>query len=41
MLHLGRVAMHKYNHLRKVNISEARDVLEKAKILVDDSIRLD
>ena len=40
MLHLGRVAMHKSNRLRKVNISEARGELDKAKFHVDNSIRL-
>ncbi|ONK75326.1 uncharacterized protein A4U43_C03F15680 [Asparagus officinalis] len=40
MLHLGRVAMHKSNHLRKVNISEARGELDKAKTFVDNSIRI-
>lgn len=40
MLHLGRVAMHKSNRLRKVNISEARGELDKAKFHVDNSIRI-
>ncbi|OVA12163.1 hypothetical protein BVC80_1775g2 [Macleaya cordata] len=40
MLHLARVAMLSSNRLRKVDISQAKAELDKAKALLDNSIRI-
>ncbi|KAJ4972855.1 hypothetical protein NE237_006029 [Protea cynaroides] len=40
MLHLARVAMLKSNKLRKVDIAKAITELDKAKVLLDNSIRI-
>ncbi|KAK8940754.1 hypothetical protein KSP39_PZI010024 [Platanthera zijinensis] len=40
MLHLGRLALLKYNHLRKLEVCDAGRQLDEAKLLVDNSIRI-
>ncbi|XP_042501109.1 uncharacterized protein LOC122078960 isoform X2 [Macadamia integrifolia] len=40
MLHLARVAMLKSNRLRKVDIDKAKAELDKAKVLLENSIRI-
>ncbi|KAJ0974945.1 hypothetical protein J5N97_016910 [Dioscorea zingiberensis] len=40
MLHLARIALLKSNQLRKLKIADARAEAEKAKLLLDDSIRI-
>lgn len=40
MLHIARVVMLNSNRMRKMNISEAIDELDRAKELLDNSTRL-
>ncbi|KAM0936964.1 putative tetratricopeptide-like helical domain superfamily [Dioscorea sansibarensis] len=40
MLHLARIALLKSTQLRRLKIADARDEVERAKVLLDDSIRI-
>ncbi|XP_039114625.1 uncharacterized protein LOC120249973 isoform X2 [Dioscorea cayenensis subsp. rotundata] len=40
MLHLARIALLKSNQLRRMKIADARGEVERAKVLLDDSIRI-